>query len=81
MREARIRVIHTREGHRPDLADCPASKLRRGKLKIGIGDDGLMGRVLIRGFKGHDIIDELTPLEDEPIIDKPGKGSFYATDL
>jgi len=53
----------------------------RGRLKIGIGDEGPMGRILIRGYKGHDIIDELKPIEGEPIIDKPGKGSFYATDL
>jgi len=76
-----IRVIHTREGHRPDLSDCPPSKLRRGRFKIGIGKEGPMGRILIRGYKGHDIIDELKPIEGEPIIDKPGKGSFYATDL
>jgi len=81
VRGTEIRVIHTREGHRPDLSDCPQSKLRRGNLKISIGDEGPMGRVLIRGQKGHDIIDELKPLEGEPIIDKPGKGSFYATDL
>jgi len=76
-----IKVIHTREGHRPDLSDCPISKRKRGNLKVGIGDMGPMGRVLIRGFKGHDIIDELRPMDGEPIIDKPGKGSFYATDL
>lgn len=76
-----IKVIHTREGHRPDLSDCPISKRKRGNLKVGIGDMGPMGRVLIRGYKGHDIIDELKPIEGEPIIDKPGKGSFYATDL
>jgi nicotinamidase-related amidase len=81
VRGTEIRVIHTREGHRPDLSDCPQSKLHRGNLKISIGDEGPMGRVLIRGQKGHDIIDELKPLEGEPIIDKPGKGSFYATDL
>ncbi|MGQ9847451.1 MAG: cysteine hydrolase family protein [Bacteroidales bacterium] len=76
-----IKVIHTREGHRPDLSDCPISKRKRGNLKVGIGDIGPMGRVLIRGFKGHDIIDELKPIDGEPIIDKPGKGSFYSTDL
>lgn len=76
-----IKVIHTREGHRPDLSDCPISKRKRGNLKVGIGDMGPMGRVLIRGFKGHDIIDELKPIDSEPIIDKPGKGSFYSTDL
>lgn len=81
VRGTEIKVIHTREGHRPDLSDCPLSKLRRGKLKVRIGDEGPMGRVLVRGYRGHEIIDELKPLEGEPIIDKPGKGSFYATDL
>lgn len=82
VRKARvIKVIHTREGHRSDLSDCPPSKLRRGKLKVGIGDKGPMGRVLVRGNKGHDIIDELKPKEGEPVIDKPGKGAFWATDL
>lgn len=81
VRGTEIRVIHTREGHRPDLSDCPPSKLHRGNSKIRIGDKGPMGRVLIRGQKGHDIIDELKPLEGDSIIDKPGKGSFYATDL
>jgi len=81
VRQTPIKVLHTREGHRPDLSDCPPSKLMRGRLKMGIGDEGPMGRILIRGYKGHDIIDELKPIEGEPIIDKPGKGSFYATDL
>src|SRR5215208_3172933 len=74
-------VIHTREGHRPDLSDCPPAKLARGKLAIGIGDVGPLGRVLVRGEPGHDIVDGLRPLAGEPVIDKPGKGSFYATDL
>lgn len=81
VRETEIKVIYTREGHRPDLSDCPPSKLNRGNLKVRIGDEGPMGRVLIRGENGHDIIDELKPKEGEPIIDKPGKGSFYVTDL
>lgn len=80
-RRAGLKVAHTREGHRPDLADCPPSKRRRGKLKVGIGDDGPMGRILVRGYEGHDIVKELAPVEGEPVIDKPGKGAFYATDL
>ena len=76
-----LRVIHTREGHRADLTDAPLSKLQRGNLETGIGDDGPMGRILIRGERGHDIIPELAPNQDEPIIDKPGKGAFYETDL
>ncbi|QIK61961.1 cysteine hydrolase [Leucobacter viscericola] len=79
-RKAGMFVIHTREGHRPDLADCPPAKLTRGGTTF-IGEDGPMGRVLVRGEKGHDIVPELAPIEGEPIIDKPGKGSFYATDL
>jgi len=80
-RRAGLTVIHTREGHRPDLADCPPSKRARGRLTVGIGDPGPMGRILVRGEYGHDIIDELKPLRDEAVIDKPGKGAFYATDL
>ncbi|MBL7260333.1 cysteine hydrolase family protein [Paractinoplanes lichenicola] len=70
-------VIHTREGHLPDLSDCPPAKLRKG----GIGEQGAFGRILVRGEYGHDIVDELAPLEDEVVIDKPGKGAFYATEL
>jgi nicotinamidase-related amidase len=80
-RAAGIAVIHTREGHRPDLADLSASKKARGRLAAGIGDPGPMGRILVRGEKGHDIISELYPAAGEPIVDKPGKGAFYATDL
>jgi nicotinamidase-related amidase len=74
-------VIHTREGHRPDLTDCPPSKRGRGRLRAGIGDEGPMGRILVRGERGHDIVDALAPRPGEPVIDKPGKGAFYATDL
>jgi len=80
-RDAGIAVIHTREGHRPDLSDCPPAKLTRGEPSLRIGDPGPKGRVLIRGEYGHDIIDELAPAEGELVIDKPGKGSFYATGL
>jgi biuret amidohydrolase len=80
-RAKELMVIHTREGHRADLTDLPQAKRARGNLSCGIGDSGPMGRVLIRGEQGHDIIDELKPTGGEPVIDKPGKGSFYATDL
>ena len=81
MREDGYMVIHTREGHRPDMSDCPPSKVARGRLSCGIGDVGPMGRILVQGSYGHDIIDELKPLGDEVVVDKPGKGAFFATDL
>ncbi|WP_248959289.1 cysteine hydrolase family protein [Sphaerisporangium perillae] len=80
-RNAGMTVIHTREGHLPDLSDCPPAKLRRGAPSLRIGDPGPKGRILVRGEYGHDIIDELAPTGDELVIDKPGKGAFYATDL
>ena len=80
-RKLGMMVVHTREGHRPDLSDCPPSKMARGRPKRKIGDDGPMGRLLVRGAKGHDIVPELAPVAGEAVIDKPGKGAFYATDL
>ena len=80
-RAAGILVIHTREGHRPDLSDAPPAKVERGSPSKRIGDPGPMGRILIRGEPGHDIIPALYPLDSEIVIDKPGKGAFYATEL
>ena len=81
MRARGVLIIHTREGHRPDLSDAPKAKVERGAPSMRIGAPGPMGRILIRGERGHDIIDALAPRKGEPVIDKPGKGAFYATDL
>jgi biuret amidohydrolase len=81
-RAADIRIIHTREGHRPDLADLNPAKARRAaRVGAAIGSRGPLGRLLVRGEPGHEIIDELLPLPSEVVIDKPGFGAFYATDL
>lgn len=81
-RGAGITVVHTREGHRPDLSDCWPEKLRRSRMAgAEIGSHGPLGRLLVRGEYGHDFIDELAPVEGEPVIDKPGYGAFYGTRL
>jgi len=80
-RAAGITIIHTREGHLPDLSDCPPAKLRRGNPSQRIGDPGPYGRILIRGEYGHDLVDELAPEPGEHVVDKPGKGAFYGTEF
>jgi nicotinamidase-related amidase len=80
-RRLELLVVHTREGHRPDLSDAPRAKVERGAPRLRIGAPGPMGRILIRGERGHDLIEPLAPRAGEPVIDKPGKGAFYATDL
>src|SRR5271163_4724007 len=80
-RDNGILVVHTREGHLPDMSDAPLAKVERGAPSLRIGDPGPMGRILIRGEAGHDIIPALYPLDSEVVIDKPGKGAFYATEL
>ena len=80
-RDAGMLVVHTREGHRPDLSDAPRAKVERGAPSLRIGAAGPMGRILVRGEPGHDIIAALAPVAGEPVVDKPGKGAFFATDL
>ena len=80
-RRAGLFVMHTREGHKPDLSDLHETKRVRGKAALTIGDEGPMGRILVIGEPGHDIIPELYPIAGEPVIDKPGKGAFYNTEL
>ncbi|NEQ49883.1 MAG: cysteine hydrolase [Leptolyngbya sp. SIO3F4] len=82
LRQTPVTIVHTREGHRPDLSDCPPHKLARSKKQNAeIGSEGVMGRLLTRGSKSHDFVDELQPIAGEIVLDKPGKGSFVATDL
>jgi len=80
-RDHRWPVIHTREAHKPDLSDCPPSKIRRGNPSLHIGETGAMGRLLVAGEPGNQIVDALAPIEGEIVIDKPGKGMFWATGI
>lgn len=80
-RKAGLLIVHTREAHKPDLSDCPPAKRNRGECKLRIGDEGPMGRILVAGEPGTDIIAELVPIGGEAVIEKPGKGAFYATGL
>lgn len=80
-RKAGLPLIHTRESHKADLSDCPPAKLTRGNASLRIGDHGPMGRILVQGEPGNDLVPELAALPDELVIDKPGKGAFYATPL
>ncbi|MDO8358902.1 MAG: cysteine hydrolase [Devosia sp.] len=80
-RRNRWPVVHTREAHKPDLSDCPPSKIRRGNPSLHIGEAGAMGRLLVAGEPGNQIVDDLRPVEGEIVIDKPGKGMFWATGL
>src|SRR3979411_1041822 len=80
-RDSGMLVVHTREGHLPDLSDAPPAKINRGAPSLRIGDPGPMGRILVRGEAGHDIIPALYPLDGEIVIDKPGQGAFYATEI
>jgi biuret amidohydrolase len=80
-RRKRWPVIHTREAHLPDLSDCPPSKIRRGDAPLKIGEEGTMGRLLVRGEPGNQIVDALKPIMGEVVIDKPGKGMFWNTDI
>ena len=82
LRQTSVTIIHTREGHRPDLSDCPPHKLARSRhQQAELGSEGSMGRLLTRGSKSHDFVAELPPLSTEIVLDKPGKGAFVATDL
>lgn len=80
-RDAGGLVVHTREAHKADLSDCPPAKLNRGNPRLRIGDEGPMGRILVMGEPGNQIIEALAPIDGELVIDKPGKGAFYATGL